>query len=138
LACAGFGILPFGSSYAFCIFAMLIFTSGEMLALPVSSGFVANRSPRGSESLYMGWYTVMQSTGSVLGPMIGSWIYQVHRDALWLIGLAVGVFVCTAFQFLALWTRTTTTDGLPETPASPLDAAVLSAVETSETVGNPL
>ena len=102
LACLGFGILPFGSSAAFCVFAMLVFTSGEMLTWPLSSGFVANRSPRGSESLYMGWYTVIQSTGSVLGPMIGSWIYQIDRDALWLIGLAIGAVVWAGFQLLAI------------------------------------
>ena len=124
LACLGFGILPFGSTALFCVFAMLVFTSGEMLTWPISSGFVANRSPRGSESLYMGWYTVIQSTGSVVGPMLGSWIYQFNRDAVWLIAIGIGTIVLLGFQVLALRLHRTPARGAESLPSTVIETTV--------------
>jgi predicted MFS family arabinose efflux permease len=100
LSCAGFGMLPFGSSVWYAVVAMLVLTVGEMLSLPLSTGFVANRTTHHNAGLYLGWYTVMFSIGSVLGPVIGSSIYGVSRDAVWLASLGVGVVVLAGFHIL--------------------------------------
>jgi len=105
LSCLGFGILPFGSSISYCVLAMLVLTVGEMLSVPLSAGFVANRSPLGSEGIYMGWYTTMFAIASVLGPAIGATIYDIHRDAVWYGSLVVGVVVLLGFLRMSIWSQ---------------------------------
>jgi predicted MFS family arabinose efflux permease len=102
--CLGFAMLPFGSTGAYCVAAMLVVTLGEMLSFTFSSTYAANRSTPGNEGAYLGWYMLTFAVATVLGPTIGSAIYQVNRDALWLCGLAVGAVVLVGFQALDLWT----------------------------------
>ena len=101
LSCVGFGMLPFGSSGLYAVAAMLVLTIGEMLSLALSTGFVANRSRAGNEAGYMGWYMVMLAAATVIGPAIGSAIYQRNPNAVWYASLAVGVMVLIGFQWLA-------------------------------------
>jgi MFS family permease len=100
LSCVGFGILPFGSSGYYAVFAMGVVTIGEMLSFPLSSAFVANRSGPGREGVYMGWHTATHALAWVLGPGLGAAIYEVNRDALWLSSLAVAVLVLVGFLAL--------------------------------------
>jgi predicted MFS family arabinose efflux permease len=109
LACVGFGILPLGSSIAFCVFAMLVLTAGEMLSMPLSVGYVAERSPPGREGPYMGWYTVTHSAAFVLGPALGALIYGWDRDAVWLASLNVSAAVLIGFLALSEYARGGTT-----------------------------
>jgi predicted MFS family arabinose efflux permease len=105
LACVGFGILPFGSTGGYAVLAMLLVTVGEMLAFSLSASFAASRSTAGDESRYMAWYVIVTSMAVVLGPAIGSAIYAVDRDALWIICLMAGVGVLVGFHLLSLWFR---------------------------------
>lgn len=100
--CIGFGILPFGTSLAFAVFAMLVMTLGEMLSLPLMSGYVANRAPPGSEGHYMSYNAVTVSVAAVLGPLIGSSFYAINRDVVWLVSLAIGFLVLGGFYLLPL------------------------------------
>jgi predicted MFS family arabinose efflux permease len=100
LSCAGFGILPFGSSLGYCVLAMLVLTVGEMLSMSLSAGYVANRAAPGSEGAYMGWYMVILALSAVLGPGIGSAIYEVNREAVWLTAFSVGAAVLVGFLAL--------------------------------------
>jgi predicted MFS family arabinose efflux permease len=134
LFCLGFAILPFGSSGAFCVFAMLIVTVGEMLSFPLSAGFASNRSSPGNEGAYMGWYTTMFAVAFVLGPTVGSAIYQLNRDALWLGGLAIGAAAFIGFQLLAAWTKEPTAEqraaaSVEDLCAAPIPLSQNAAVE---------
>jgi predicted MFS family arabinose efflux permease len=101
LFCVGFGILPFGATGLYAVFAMTVVTIGEMLSFPMSSSFVANRGRAGSEAAYMGWYLVAHAIAAVLGPTVGAAIYQANRDALWYAILGVGVVLLLGYQLLA-------------------------------------
>lgn len=101
LTCVGFGMLPFGSSTAYAVLAMVVVTIGEMLSFPLAAAFVANRSQQGSESLYLGWYVMMHSIALVVGPAVGAAMYQVNHNAPWIAGLGIAVVVATGFQLLA-------------------------------------
>jgi predicted MFS family arabinose efflux permease len=101
LACVGFGMLPFGSSMAYAVLAMIVVTIGEMLSFPLAAAFVANRGQQGSESLYLGWYVTVHSVALVVGPAVGAAIYQVNRNALWYAGLGVAVVVAAGYHLLA-------------------------------------
>lgn len=99
-SCLGFGILPFGDSFAYCIFSMLIITLGEMLSLPLAAGFVAGRSPEGREGAYMGWYSVVLAMAWVVGPFAGAFLYGIHRDGVWYAGLGIAILVLVGFRIL--------------------------------------
>lgn len=101
LACLGFGILPFGTTSAFCVLAMLITTSGEMLSMPLSTGWTVKRSPPGQEGAYLGWYGVTHSLAFVLGPALGAVVYQWHREALWIAALESSTLVLIGFLALS-------------------------------------
>jgi MFS family permease len=101
LSCMGWGILPFGQSVPYAVMAMLVVTAGEMLSFGMSTGFAANRGAAGNEAAYLGWYTVAFATAQVLGPAIGSEIYQRNPEAVWYGALAVGVLVLIGFQLVA-------------------------------------
>lgn len=101
LSCVGWGVLPFGTTTAFAVAAMLIVTVGEMLSFAMSAGFVANRSRAGGESAYLGWYMVMFATASVIGPGVGGALYQRDPNAVWYAALGVGAAVLVGFLLLA-------------------------------------
>lgn len=100
LTSTGFGVLPFGSSGAYCVLAMLVLTVGEMLSASLSAGFVSTRGKGGAESRYLSCYVVTMSLAAVLGPAIGTAIYQTNPDAVWYAGLAVGVLTWGAMRCL--------------------------------------
>jgi MFS family permease len=79
---------------------MLVVTVGEMLSFPITAGFTANRSTRGNEGAYMGWYALVFAAASVLGPTIGSAIYERNADAVWMWAMGVGAAVFVGYQVL--------------------------------------
>lgn len=100
LSCLGFGLLPFGHSYAFAVLAILVMTVGEMLSMPLAAGYVANRAPEGGEGRYMGWWVMSIALAFVFGPMIGAAVYQVDPDQVWYIALAVAFTVLVGYHLL--------------------------------------
>ena len=100
LSCLGFGILPFGQSVAYCVFCMLVITLGEMLWMPLASGWIAQRSARGNQGMYMGWYTMTYSLAAVIAPALGGAIYQYNRNLIWYISIAIGAITLLGFHWL--------------------------------------
>jgi predicted MFS family arabinose efflux permease len=99
-SCLGFALLPFGSTFPFAIFAILVMTLGEMLSMSLAAGFVANRAPVGAEGRYMGWWAMGIAVAFVLGPMAGGALYQHDPNWIWYLSLAVGVIVLVGFHLL--------------------------------------
>ncbi len=91
LSCLGFGMLPFGSSVIYCIASMLVITLGEMLWMPLASGWVAHRSDRGDRGLYMGWYSMTFSVSFVIAPIVGGALYARDHRLIWIFGNVIGV-----------------------------------------------
>lgn len=106
LTCVGYGILPFGSTLAYAAGAMVVFTLGEMLSASLSAGYVVSRNQH-SPAMYTGWFSVTMSTGYVLGPTLGTLLYQRDHDLPWLACLAVGVVLLAGFELLARGSRAT-------------------------------
>lgn len=102
----GFGILPLGTGFmsfelalSFLVFSAVILTVGEMLSMPIASGWVAERSQGKNQGLYMGWYSMTYSVACVVGPVLGSYIYNYDRDLVWQLTLITGVIVGVGFYF---------------------------------------
>ena len=90
LICAGFGLMPFGTSIGYAAFTVLVWTVGEMLALPLINTVVADRAARGNRGRYMGFYTMSFSAAFVVAPAAGTWVYDhIGPETLWhVVGLA--------------------------------------------------
>lgn len=98
--CVGFGILPLNDTIPFAIFAIVLVTIGEMLALPVASGWVAKRSEGKNRSMYMSWFTLTFSVTAILAPKIGGSLYEYDRDLLWFVVGATGFVAMAGYWVL--------------------------------------
>jgi MFS family permease len=63
---------------------VLVWTLGEIISSPVSSAFVADRSPEHARGRYQASLGVMFAMGAVVGPTIGTAAYDVSPDVLWI------------------------------------------------------
>ena len=75
---------------------VVVWTVGEMLALPLTNAAVAHRAHPASRGSYMGAYTVSFSAAFVVAPALGTFVYQVAGPAaLWgaigVVGAVLGV-----------------------------------------------
>ena len=100
LSCIGFGMMPFSTAVGYCVLSMVVVTVGEMLAFPLCSGWLGQRSERGDQAMYMGWYTMTFSLAGVLSPMLGGMVYQFNPHLFWYASLGVGFLVLGGFYLL--------------------------------------
>jgi MFS family permease len=97
----GFAILPFSTAYLYIAFTVVIWTLGEIFVFPFASGFIANRANDNSRGKYMGLFTFSFALSFVIGPALGTYIYDKFGAAnLWYSCGALGVFVSLGFIFL--------------------------------------
>ncbi len=102
LVCAGFGLLPLGSSRAFAAVTVVVWTVGEMLSLPFTNAVAASRAPAAASGRYMGAYSLSFSLAFVLAPAVGTAVYQgLGPTALWAGVAATGVVLFAACVGLA-------------------------------------
>ena len=79
---------------------VLVWTLGEIIASPVSSAFVADRSPEHTRGRYQASLGVMFALGAVVGPTIGTLTYEFSPDLLW-IGCGVAGVLAAALALAA-------------------------------------
>ena len=92
LMCAGFGLLPFGRGLAYAALTVVVWTVGEMLALPFSNALVAQRAGAGRAGEAMGIYVSMFSVAVVVAPPLGLWVLErFGGDVLWTAAGLIGV-----------------------------------------------
>jgi predicted MFS family arabinose efflux permease len=92
LICLGFGLMPLGSTAAFVALTIVIWTVGEMLALPMLNAVVAERADPANRGRYMGLYTMAYSVAFIIAPVAGTWIYdRFGPTALWTVVGGLGV-----------------------------------------------
>lgn len=95
----GFTLLPLGQSYGFVAFTVFVWTSGEILVFPLITTFIANRSHDNNRGKYMGLFTFTFSLAFVIGPTLGTWVYDNYGPTqLWICIGILGVFVWMGFR----------------------------------------
>ncbi len=67
-----------------------LWTIGEMIESPVASAFAADRAPRHARGRYQSAYGSMFGIAWMLGPVLGTSVYALSPDALWLACGAAG------------------------------------------------
>lgn len=94
----GFGLLPLGQGYAYVIMTVLIWTFGEMLVFPILMSVVANRASDRQRGQYMGWHTLMFSLGFVVGPTLGSRLFETLGNTWFWFGIGgLAIVVSSGF-----------------------------------------
>jgi MFS family permease len=102
LVCGGLALLSLGSSWMIAVLAMVVLTVGEMLSMPITNAVVAERAGTASVGRYMGAYSLAFSTAFVIGPIVGTAVYQnLGPRTLWLGIGAIGVVLALAFASLS-------------------------------------
>jgi len=81
---AGFSLNAFAHSLTALVASVVIFTFGEMVAMPVSSAYVADLAPAHIRGRYMGAYALTWSAALVFAPQWGLRLFGVSPAALWL------------------------------------------------------
>jgi MFS family permease len=84
----GMGLNGFGASITLLIASMLVFTVGEMIALPVNNGYMAGLAPDEMRGRYQGAMSISWSCATMIGPSMGIALYEYSPPLLWL-----GVFL---------------------------------------------
>lgn len=80
----GFGLNAFARTIPELVTGIVIFTLGEMVAIPVSSALVANLAPSHLRGRYMGVYGLNWALALIIAPALGLKLLALNPAALWL------------------------------------------------------
>lgn len=95
----GMGLNAFGATLTLLVVSMLVFTIGEMIALPVSSSYLASLAPDEMRGRYQGVMSITWSSAVMVAPYFGLTLYQYSPMILWL--MMVGIAGLAAALMLA-------------------------------------
>ena len=93
---AGFGLMPFARGAAWAVLTVVVWTFGEILALPMLLTLVSARAgSRQGEA--MGVLSLAFSVGTTLAPLLGMGLYsQLGGDAVWHACTLTGIVLAAA------------------------------------------
>jgi MFS family permease len=98
---SGMALIPFGKSFGFVAFTVVLWTIGEMLIFPVVPGYVAQRANDKNRGKYMGMYSLGFGISFSLGPIIGTWAYSnVGAVEMWYWIALLGLITMTGFRWI--------------------------------------
>jgi predicted MFS family arabinose efflux permease len=98
----GFAMMPLGRSFPFAALSVAVWTTGEMLSMPLLGSMIAVRAGAGSQGRYIGLFTFSFSISMIIGPMIGTAVYGTYGPAvLWYGCGALGLLLSVSFFFLS-------------------------------------
>lgn len=96
----GFALMPLGRGFLFGAFTVVVWTVGEMLALPALTTLIANHSDDAVRGKYMGMFGFAFALALMLGPAVGAKIYaSLGPDILWYGCGALGILLWLGFTF---------------------------------------
>jgi MFS family permease len=97
LAGLGLALNAFASTIPALLACMVVFTLGEMIAMPVSSAYISQLAPAHMRGRYMGTYGLTWTVAAVIGPGMGMWLFSTGPTLYWIaaavIGIASAIFV---------------------------------------------
>ena len=81
---AGFALNALAHSLAALVACVVIFTFGEMAAMPVTVAYIAGLAPESLRGRYLGAYAVIWSAALILAPQLGLRLFGFSPAVLWL------------------------------------------------------
>jgi len=109
----GMGLNALGASLTLLVISMIVFTIGEMIALPISSSHMAALAPDEMRGRYQGVMALTWSAATMLGPSMGLALYDSSPALLWICTMVISCLA--AFMMLAGDPRK---HAAPEAPAA--------------------
>lgn len=92
LACGiGMAMNGFASSWIWVAVALVVFTVGEMVSMPIASAYLAVLSPEKMRGRYAGAVGFTWNIGQSLAPGLGLVLYEWNPSVLWSTTLVAGV-----------------------------------------------
>ena len=88
---AGFASNGLTRTLPLLVCTIVLFTLGEMIAMPVSSAYVADLAPPHQRGFYMGTYGLAWSVAFVCGPSLGLLLFSANSLALWMACGVLGI-----------------------------------------------
>ncbi len=92
---AGFALNSVAHTVAALAGSIALFTLGEMVAVPVSSAYIANLSPPHMRGRYAGAYGLTWALALIIAPAMGMRVLAYSQSLLWLSCGALGVLAAT-------------------------------------------
>lgn len=131
----GFGLHAFAGSVAFYLFAVCVWTVGEIINSPTQMGLVVRLSPTLGRGRYQGVYVLSSSLAALIAPLMGGFaIDSFGADSLWGVSALLGVGVAVGYGLLLR--RMGRDDGGTETDGAKANDAAAGAGE-NEGAGAP-
>ena len=95
----GMGLNALGANLPMLIASMVVFTIGEMIALPVNNSYLSNLAPDEMRGRYQGVMSITWSSATMIGPPLGITLYQSNPQMLWMV--IMGMSFIAALLMLA-------------------------------------
>ncbi len=95
---AGFALNAFARTAPAFAITMSIFTLGEMVAMPVSSAYIADLAPAHLRGRYMGMFGLIWAMALAAGPSLGTMAYARSPMLLWLGCGGLGLLAAVGYQ----------------------------------------
>jgi MFS family permease len=87
----GMGLNLFGFTLPMLVVTMVVFTIGEMIALPIAHSYIAGLAPEDMRGRFMGVLGIAWNAATMLGPSLGMALFVIWPDGVWLACLALGL-----------------------------------------------
>ena len=107
----GYTLNAFAHTIPALVLCMIIFTLGEVIAMPMASAYLADLAPPEMRGRYMGVSGLTWATALILGPALGMKLYTTNPAAYWTICAALGVFAAAV-----IWRVTRKSGGHARSP----------------------
>lgn len=91
----GFALNIFARTIPALIGCVVVFTLGEMIAMPVTGAYIADLSPPQMRGRYSGAFGLTWACGLVIGPALGMKLFAFDSAALWISCGALGLLAAT-------------------------------------------
>ena len=106
----GFALTPLGRGFFYAALTVAVWTTGEMLSMPLLTSEISNRSSDQNRGRHMGLLGVSFSLAFMTGPLAGAKIYTLFSPrALWFSCGGLGVLLALGFRRLG--SKITSTPG---------------------------
>ncbi|NGO71740.1 MFS transporter [Streptomyces sp. SB3404] len=97
----GFGLNAFAGSVPFYVFAVVVWTVGEVVNTPTQMGLVVRLSPVHGRGRYQGMYSMSWAAANLTAPLVGGFVIQhFGSTALWTGSAAVGLVTALGYAVL--------------------------------------
>lgn len=99
----GFGLTGFVTRFPLFVVAVIIWTFGELIHIPVSQTFAANSAPSDMRARYLGAFGLTFNIGWGVGPLTAGLIADLLSPrSVWHACIAVGIVAAFLFYFIKL------------------------------------